>query len=128
MKRVTSEYLERHIGLTAACAIAYHQIVARPGDFYDGQHPTDVLNVMAEVVSRTAPIHASDMDGTKRRLTIVDLQGARFTQGARCVALADGRSFTRLSMVRSDLRAAIAILKKTGIAEPASPLKRALRE
>jgi hypothetical protein len=108
--------VDPHIGLTAASGIAYDQIAEHPRAFYDATHLTDVLNAVARALSQVAPIYVTDPETRdRRRLRDADLFGARFCRGASVLVLADGRSFTGLTILRSDLRPAISILRATGL-------------
>jgi hypothetical protein len=65
-----------------------------------------------------APLYIHDpRTGALRELTPAELEGAAVRRGATMVTLRDGRNISAVTMKRSDLRQAIAILKATGIPE-----------
>ena len=51
-----NDVLEQHIGLTAASCIAFDQISQRTRQFYDAEHLTEVLNMVAHALAHSAPI------------------------------------------------------------------------
>ena len=107
---------EQHIGLTTASGIAYDQLAERKRGFYDVEHFNEILNRAAEALIRITPVYLIDPDsGGRRRLTDAELLEAQVTRGATVLILADGRKVKDLSLLRSDLAAAIKILKDAGL-------------
>ena len=107
---------QQHIGLTTASGIAYDQLADRKRSVYDDEHFTEVLNYAAQALIRIAPVYIFEIDsGQRRRLTDAELLQAQVTHGATVLVLADGRKVKDLSLRRSDLAAAIMILKGTGV-------------
>ena len=116
----------QYLSLAVAAHLARTQLVPDPLKVYDAQHLGEMLNVVAQALARTAPLHITDAaSGEKRVLSSVDLEGAVARRAANVLVLKDGRTLTGVSIRRSDLRQAIAILKAVGIPEfapaPAAP-------
>ncbi len=114
----------QYLSLAVAAHLARTQLVPDPLKVYDSQHLSEMLNVVAQALARTAPLHITDAaSGEKRPLSPADLEGALAKRGAIALVLKDGRTLTGVSIRRSDLRQAIAILKAVGIPEftPAPP-------
>lgn len=87
-----------------------------PPAAYDGQHLSDQLDAIAGALARVAPLYALDpAAGKMRQLAPGELEGARARHGAIRMVLRDGRALSDVSMKRSDLRLAIAILKSIGV-------------
>jgi hypothetical protein len=114
---MTSERPEdQHIGLSTASGIAYDQLAERKRSFYDVEHFNEVLNNAAQALIRITPVYLIDLiTGERRRLSDAELLEARVSRGATVLVLADGRKVKDLSLLRSDLAAAIKILKNTGV-------------
>lgn len=107
---------EQHIGLSTASGIAYDQLAERKRGFYDVEHFNEILNRAAEALLRITPVFLIDpASGERRRLTDAELLAAQVTRGATVLVLADGSTVKDLSLLRSDLTAAIKILKRTGL-------------
>ena len=116
--KLTADIAGQYLSLAVAAHLARTQLVPDPLKVYDGQHLGEMLNVVAQALARTAPLHITDAaSGEKRVLSSVDLEGAVAKRAANVVVLKDGRSLTGVSIRRSDLRQAIAILKAVGIPE-----------
>jgi len=110
--RSTDEY----IGLTTASGITYDQLAAKSRGAYDAEHFNELLNRAAEALIRIAPVYVFDpVSGARRPLNQAELLNAQVTRAASALILADGRELRDLSLLRSDLRAAITILKGTGL-------------
>ena len=108
----------QYLSLAVAAHLARTQLVPDPLKVYDGQHLSEMLNVVAQALARTAPLQLTDAaSGEKRALSALDLEGAVAKRGATTLVLKDGRTLTGVSIRRSDLRQAIAILKAVGIPE-----------
>ena len=107
---------DEHIGLNTASGIAYDQLAAKLRGAYDAEHFNDLLNRAAEALIRIAPVYLFDpVSGARRLLNQAELLNARVTRAASVLILADGREVKDLSLLRSDLRAAITILKGAGL-------------
>ena len=107
---------DEHIGLTTASGIAYDQLAAKSRGAYDAEHFNELLNRAAEALIRIAPVYLFDpVSGSRRMLNQAELLNAQITRAATALILADGREVKDLSLLRSDLRAAITILKNTGL-------------
>ena len=105
-----------HIGLTTASGIAYDQLAERNRGAYDAGQLDEVLNKAAQALIQIAPVWLFDpATGDRRRLSDAELIDARATNGARALVLADGRTVKDLSLLRTDLSAALKILKGTGL-------------
>jgi hypothetical protein len=75
-----------------------------------------VLNRTAQALIRVAQVHVGDGHGSAPRpLSDSDLEGALVRRGATVLVLADGRVLRHLSVLRDDLRSAIAILRRAGL-------------
>jgi hypothetical protein len=107
---------DEHIGLTTASGIAYDQLAAKLRGAYDAEHFNDLLNKAAEALIRIAPVYLFDpVSGARRPLNPAELLNAQVTRAASVLLLADGREVKDLSLLRSDLRTAISILKGAGL-------------
>ena len=107
---------EQHIGLSTASGIAYDQLAERKRGFYDVEHFNEMLNHAAQALIGITPIYLIDpATGERRRLSDAELLEARVSRGATVLILADGRSVKDLSLLRSDLTAALKILRTTGL-------------
>jgi hypothetical protein len=112
----------QYLSLAVAAHLARTQLVPDPLKVYDGQHLSEMLNVVAQALARTASLQITDAaSGEKRALSALDLEGAVAKRSATALVLKDGRTLTGVSIRRSDLRQAIAILKAVGIPEFAPP-------
>jgi hypothetical protein len=116
--KLTDGISGQYLSLAVAAHLARTQLVPDPLKVYDGQHLSEMLNVVAQALARTAPLQITDAaSGEKRALGSHDLEGAVAKRGAAVLVLKDGRTLTGVSIRRSDLRQAIAILKAVGIPE-----------
>lgn len=107
---------EQHIGLSTASGIAYDQLAERKRGFYNVEHFNEMLNNAAQALIGITPIYLIDpATGERRRLSDAELLEARVSSGATVLILADGRSVKDLSLLRSDLTAALKILRTTGL-------------
>ena len=107
---------EQHIGLSTASGIAYDQLAERKRGFYNVEHFNEMLNNAAQALIGITPIYLIDpATGERRRLSDAELLEARVSRGATVLILADGRSVKDLSLLRSDLTAALKILRTTGL-------------
>jgi hypothetical protein len=121
-QQLTEGIAGQHLALSVAAHLARTQLVPDPLKVYDGQHLTDMLNVVGLALARTAPLHVIDpAAGEPRQLTPAEIDGAVAKRGATALVLRDGRSLAGVSIKRSDLRQAIAILKAVGLPEIAPP-------
>jgi hypothetical protein len=111
----------RHLALATAASIAYRQLTLAPqAGFYDAEHLSATLCVIAQALAKAAPIYLTEGDTAARPLTDGELQGAIITRGATRLTLKDGRVFSKLSMRRGDMWDAITLLRAAGmqVAEP----------
>lgn len=108
----------QHLALSVAAHLARTQLVPDPLSVYDGQHMSEMIDVVARALAKVAPIYVRDAAAADpRSLTPSEVEGATIRHGATVLALADGRSFSSATIKRLDLRQAIAILKAVGIEE-----------
>ncbi len=108
--------LGQHLALAVAAHLARTQLVPDPLRLYDGEHLSDMLNVVAGALARTAPLYVRDVaTGKARALVPGELEGATAKGSASVLVLEDGRTLAGVSILRSDLRQAIAILKAVGL-------------
>ena len=121
-QQLTEGIAGQHLALSVAAHLARSQLLPDPLKVYDGQHLTDTLNVVGLALARTAPLHVLDPTaGEPRQLSAEEIDGAVAKRGASMLVLKDGRSLAGVSIKRSDLRQAIAILKAVGLPEIAPP-------
>jgi hypothetical protein len=121
-QQLTEGIAGQHLALSVAAHLARTQLLPDPLKVYDGQHLTDMLNVVGLALARTAPLHVIDpAAGEPRQLSAAEIDGAVAKRGATTLVLKDGRSLAGVSIKRSDLRQAIAILKAVGLPEIAPP-------
>lgn len=118
----------QHVSLAVAAHLARTQLVHDSAKVYDGQHLSDMLDELGLALARTAPLHVTDAQtGAVRPLGPAELEGAAVQRGATLLALKDGRKLLGVSIRRSDLRQAIAVLKAVGLRDappaPATPAK-----
>ena len=117
-QQLISSNAGQHLALSVAAHLARTQLVPEPLSVYDGQHMSDMLDVLARALSKVAPIYVRDPAAAESRpLTPTEVEGASIRRGATILELADGRSFSSATIKRLDLRQAIAILKAVGIEE-----------
>ena len=115
---LTDSIAGQYLSLAVAAHLARTQLVPDPLKVYDGQHLGEMLNLVGQALARTAPLHITDASsGAKRALGPLDVEGAVAKRAAAALVLKDGRTLTGVSIRRSDLRQAIAILKAVGIPE-----------
>jgi hypothetical protein len=113
----------QHLALSLAAHLARTQLVTDPLRVYDGQHLSEMLNVVAGALARTAPVYTMDaVGGEPRELQPAELEGAVARRSAAVLELKDGRTLAGVSVRRSDLRQAIAILKAVGLPDLAPRL------
>jgi hypothetical protein len=118
---ITESVQGQHLALSVAAHLARSQLVPDPLNVYDGQHMSEMLDVVGNALARVAPLYAQDAKaGAPRQLIEGELQGARVRRSATVLVLSDGRTLSGVSIKRADLRQAIAILKAVGIPELAS--------
>ena len=111
----------QHVSLAVAAHLARSQLVPEPLKAYDGQHLSDMLDVMAQALTRTAALHQIDAQtGLTRELSPAELEGAVAKRGATVLVLKDGRTLSGVSVKRADLRQAIALLHTIGVPELAA--------
>jgi hypothetical protein len=123
---VAQPHPDPHVALSVAAALAHSQLSENPRVFYDVEHYSETLNLAARALASAAVIHVAESDhGGWRALTDAELAAASIQRGATLLVLADGRTFRHLSVLRSDLRSAIALLRAAGVkafgTEPAKP-------
>ena len=77
---------------------------------------SDMVDAVANALARVAPLYVQDASlGTARELAQAELEGAAVRRGATVLMLKDGRTLSSVSIKRTDLRQAIAILKAVGV-------------
>jgi hypothetical protein len=104
-----------HVPLAVAAHLARAQLVPDPGKVYDSQHLSEMLNVIALALARSAPLYLPAPGGGEGRpLSVFELQGAKVQRSASLLVLSDGREIAGVTMRREDLRSAIAVLKALG--------------
>src|SRR5918993_783325 len=58
--QLTEGIAGQHLALSVAAHLARTQLIPDPLKVYDGQHLTDMLNVVGLALARTAPLHVVD--------------------------------------------------------------------
>jgi len=114
----------QYLSLAVAAHLARTQLIPDPRKVCDAEHLNEMLNVVAQAIARTATLQITEAPGgEKRALSSLELEGASAKRSATMLVLKDGRTLTSVSIRRSDLRQAIAILKAVGLPElaPAAP-------
>ena len=107
----------QHIALSVAAGLARTQLIPEPGKVYDAQHLSESLNHVARGLAKVAQLYVSTPGQAPRALSPGELEDAQIQRGATLMVLKDGRKLSAVSMKRSDLRQAVAILKTIGIQE-----------
>jgi hypothetical protein len=106
----------QHVSLAVAAHLARTQLVPEPLKPYDGEHLSDMLDLVAQALMRSVALHVIDAHtGATRELSATELEGAVTRRGAMLLTLQDGRTLSTVSVRRADLRQAIALLKATGL-------------
>jgi hypothetical protein len=106
----------QHVSLAVAAHLARTQLVPEPIKPYDGQHLSDMLDLMAQALTHTAALYVVDAHtGVSRELNPAELEGAVAQRGATQLVLKDGRTLSGVSVQRADLRQAIALLRTVGL-------------
>ena len=117
-QQLTATLAGQHLALSVAAHLARTQLVPDPLTVYDSQHLLEMIDVVARSLARVAPLYVRDVPGAEpRELTAAELQGASVKRGATILVLADGRTFSSVTIKRADLRQAIAILRAVGVEE-----------
>jgi hypothetical protein len=117
-RQLNDSILGQHLALSVAAHLARTQLVPDPLSIYDGQHLTDMLELIGRALTKVAPIYVKDAAAAEpRELAPAELEGASVRRGVTLLALKDGRTFSSVSIKRADLRQAIAILRAVGIEE-----------
>lgn len=125
-KQLSDSILGEHLALSVAAHLARTQLVPEPFKVYDGQHIAEVVDAVANALTRVATLHVRDYKHAEpRELSLAELDGARVCNGATLLVLRDGTKLSNASIKRGDLRQAIAILRATGIPGFQQPLARA---
>jgi hypothetical protein len=115
----------QHLALSVAAHLARTQLVPEPLRVYDGQHLSEMLDVVARSIAKVVPLYVQDPQaGSPRELSHDELQGAEVRRGATLLVLKDGRTLSSVTIKRRDLRQAVAILKTVGIPELKLPKER----
>lgn len=108
----------QHIALSLAAHLARSQLVRDPLARYDTQHLFEMLDAVAYALLKSARLHVRELDDTApRELTPSELEGAAVLEGGRFVLLANGQKLSTVSILRSELRQAIAVLRTLGVPE-----------
>jgi len=108
--------LGQHVALSVAAHLARSQLVFNRDVHYDTEHLFEMLDVLARALVKSAPIYVRDGPGSDpRELRTDELEGATVLQGGQVVLLSDGRRLSTVTIKRSDLREAIALLGCVGV-------------
>ena len=113
-----------HLGLCVAAHLARTQLVVDPLARYDADHLIQMVNAVASALARVAPLYVRDAaTGAPRELAPSELAGASVSECGNRLTLKDGRSFGAVTVKRTELRQAIAILKAVGVPGLSGPVK-----
>jgi hypothetical protein len=115
--RLIDDLRSQHIALSVAAGLARTQLIPDPSRVYDSQHLSESLNHVARGLAKVAQLYVTTGGEAPRPLSPIELEGAQIQRGATLVLLKDGRKLSAISMKRTDLRQAVAILKTIGIQE-----------
>lgn len=111
-----------HLPLSLAAHLARSQLMDDQLARYNTRQLFQMLDAVARALLKTARVHARDgEDAAPRELTPLELEGAQVLDGGRVVVFADGRKLATVSILRSELRDAIAVLRTVGIPELGLP-------
>ena len=105
----TSGSAGQHLALSVAALLARSQLVT-------GEAGAETTDLVARALAKVAPLYVRDSSlAEPRPLAQAELEGATVRAGGTVLALADGRTFSSVTIKRADLRPAIGILKAIGI-------------
>ena len=106
----------QHIALSVATHLARTKLAPGVSRRYDTEHFLEMLDVLARALAKTAPLYVREgADSDPRELRPDELEGLTVEKGGNLVLLQDGRKLSSVSIKRSDLRDAIAILISIGV-------------
>ena len=106
----------QHIALSVAAHLARTKLAPGVSGRYDTEHFLEMLDVVARALAKTAPLYVREgADSDPRELRPDELEGLTVENGGNLVLLQDGRKLSSVSIKRSDLRDAIAILISIGV-------------
>ena len=94
-QQLTEGIAGQHLALSVAAHLARTQLVPDPLKVYDGQHLTDMLNVVAQALARTAPLHVIDPAAGEPRAAQRRRARRRGGEARRDHARAEGRPHAR---------------------------------
>jgi hypothetical protein len=104
----------QHVPLTTAAATVRIRLSGVPPDPRNVEAMWVVLDDTAYALAQLASIYVADDDGVPRPLKHRELLDGRFSRGAQVFKTAAGKEMRGLTIRRSDMEHAIAILKSTG--------------
>ena len=115
-KQLSDSILGEHLALSVAAHLARTQLLPEPFKVYDGQHIAEMVDAVANALTRVATLYFRDYKHSEpRELSFAELEGARVSRGATILVLRNGTKLANVSIKRGDLRQAIAILRAAGI-------------
>ena len=115
-KQLKDTILGEHLALSVAAHLARAQLLPDPFKVYDGQHIAEMVDAVANALARVATLYVrDDKHAEPQELSFAELDGARVCKGATLLVLRDGTTLANVSIKRSDLRQAVALLRATGI-------------
>jgi hypothetical protein len=120
IERARTDDLLRPIGstyvpLAVAAALTFHQAHGSTKAIVSRQDYEDALGIAAAALSRLIPIYTLKDPREGRVVITVDLLKQRFERGATELRARDGTAVQELSIQRSDLESAIALVKDAGL-------------
>jgi hypothetical protein len=106
----------QHVALSTAAAVVYHQITGDTRDIQSADDVDEILNRVANAIANVAVIYTADRAaGGPRQVAPIELIHCRFERGATVLRTSFGLEYRDLSIRRSDMRSALAILRGAGI-------------
>jgi hypothetical protein len=100
-QQLREDIVGQQLGLALAAHLARTQLLPDPTRVYDGQHLSEMLNVIAVALARTAPMYVMDaVIGEPRPLAPGELDGAAAKASATLLVLKDGRDLAGVSIRR----------------------------
>jgi hypothetical protein len=117
-----------YVPLAVAAALTFHQAQGGTKAIVTRQDYEDALSIAAAALSRLVRIYTLKDPREGRVAVSVDLLKQRFVRGATELRSRDGSAVRELSIQRTDLESAIALIKRAGLpfsfaleAAPAAP-------
>ena len=102
--------------MTTAASLVCRQIIGPGEEREDPRERERLLDRVAAAMAKIAPVYGFECDSnTSRQLRPSELIDGRFLRGATLFRTRTGKEFRRLTILRDDLWAAVAILKRARV-------------